>query len=414
VTAGAAYGAGVTGAEKTTAAPGRARSWSIAGRLDPRHNSLNLVRLVLAGTVLVAHSFPLTANGQGYLFNNQHLGTWAVYCFFCLSGFLITGSRLRTRFGEYLSHRISRIFPAFLVSLVVVAFGFAPIAYLKQHGSLDGFLTAVPTPFHHLVANFALNMREWGVAGTILDNPYPMAWNGSLWSLYYEFICYLVVGAVLSVAFLRKRPWVLVVMWAVSVVAAAKAPTTLAYFGNNGEVSLLLTLLPWFLGGATVHVLRGIIPLAWWTGIPSGALFIGLVVADGTWGPPLSAPLLTVFLLWVGNALPSPALLKHHDISYGVYIYAFPSQQLVAAFGGAEHGPYVHAALSVPTTVLLAIASWLVIERPAMRAARGHKPARNEGDVAAEAARASETSDQGASRTTAQPVPEAESAAVRR
>ncbi|MFD1246616.1 acyltransferase family protein [Nocardioides ginsengisoli] len=355
------------------------RSWrdhSIGEVFDPRRNALNLVRLGLALLVLVAHSFTLSGNGYGFTFNGDHLGTWAVFCFFCLSGYLITGSRVRTRFMEYLSHRIGRIYPGFLVSLIVVTFGFAPIAYLKENGSLNGFLTTAPQPLHALVSNLGLSMREWGVAGTLADNPYPLAWNGSLWSLYYEFLCYLSIGALLSIALLRRRPQLLLPLFGLSVLAVAHTSTTLGYFGGNGEVARLVPLLPFFLGGAVVYAFQDVIPLTWWSAIPAFAGFVALVRLDGVWGPGAAAPLLTLALLWLGKVLPCPGLLRRHDISFGTYVYAFPSQQLVAALGGTAWGPYVHAALALPSTLALATASWLLIERPAMNAARGrHRPA---------------------------------------
>jgi peptidoglycan/LPS O-acetylase OafA/YrhL len=361
------------------------RTWrelTIPQRLDPRSNSLNLVRLVLACTVLFAHSFTLSGNGLGPLINNQHLGTWAVYMFFCLSGYLITGSRLRTQLGPYILHRIARIYPAYFVALVMVAFVFTPIAYVRERGTIDGFLTTAPTPLHYVFTNLFLNIREYGVAGTLAQVPYPLAWNGSLWSLYYEFLCYLAVGGLLAVGLLRRHPMVLLPAFALTVWCAAHLETTLAYFGGNGEVGLLLTVMPYFMGGAALYAVRDLVPLTWWVALPSLAAFAGLVAWQGAWGPHAGAPLLTLFLLWLGRVLPSPDWIRHNDISYGCYVYAFPSQQLVATFGGATHGTYVLAALAGTLMVTLGVLSWFLVERPAMRAVRDHRPGRNEGDLA--------------------------------
>jgi len=367
--------------QRIAPAPNGWRSRSISAQLDPRHNSLNLVRLILACTVLFAHSYTLSGNGLGPLINNQHLGTWSVYMFFCLSGFLITGSRLRTRFGAYLTHRIARIYPGFLVSLVVVAFVFAPIAFVHEHGTLDAFFITGPTPLHHLYANLGLNMREYGVAGTLAEVPYPVAWNGSLWSLYYEFLCYLAIGGLLAVGIVRRHPLVLVPTFALTVWCAAHPERTLTYFGGNGEIALLLTVLPFFFGGAALYAVRDYVPLTWWVALPSLLAFAGLVAWQGGWGPHAGSPLLTLFLLWLGNVLPSPRWIQHNDISYGCYVYAFPSQQLVATFGGADHGTYVLAALAAVPMATLAVLSWFFVERPAMRAVRDHRPGRNEGDL---------------------------------
>jgi len=356
---------------------------SIPRRLDARDNSLNLIRLVLACTVLFAHSYTLSGNGLGPLINNQHLGTWAVYMFFCLSGFLITGSRMRTRFAPYLLNRVARLFPGFLVSLVLVAFAFAPVVFWHERGTIDGFLTTASPPLQYVYINLGLKMNEYGVAGTLAAVPYPGAWNGSLWSLYYEFLCYLIVGGLLSIAVLRRHPLVLLPVFAFTVWCGANPETVHSYFGpTNGDILFLLPVLPFFLGGAALYAVRDHVPLTWWVALPSLAAFAALVSWQGVWGPHAGAPLLTLFLLWLGKVVPSPRWVHHNDISYGCYIYAFPSQQLVASYGGADHGTYVLALLAAPLMVFLATLSWFVIERPAMRAVRGQHPARNEGDLA--------------------------------
>src|SRR6476620_3295224 len=74
-------------ATQTTQAPSRAVV------LDARNNSLNLIRLVLALLVLVAHSYPLAGAGDGSVVRGESLGGWAVFGFFAISGYLISASR---------------------------------------------------------------------------------------------------------------------------------------------------------------------------------------------------------------------------------------------------------------------------------------------------------------------------------
>ena len=95
---------------------------------ERRDNSLNLVRLVLAALVLVSHAYAITGHTPEPEWHDTTLGTWAVYGFFALSGFLITGSRMTSDMGAYLIRRIARIYPGYLVCLVVTVVVFAPIA----------------------------------------------------------------------------------------------------------------------------------------------------------------------------------------------------------------------------------------------------------------------------------------------
>lgn len=350
-----------------------AAAWrgSLHGRtLDPRNNSLNLVRLVLAASVLVAHGYYITGNGIGPHLDGENIGGWAVFGFFTISGYLIAGSRFSNSLGTYLIHRLARLLPAFWVCLVVTALVFAPIGYWASNRTLDGFLTTPTTPFSYVWVNAFLKINAYDVAGTPAGVPYAGAWNGSLWSLYYEFLCYLIIGALGLAAVVRRRPGVLVAVWAVSVVAWWRIADLQPYLGNNTDLQLLGKLLPLFLGGAVVYVLKDRLPLHWVGALASVAAVAAAVGLLDRWGAQLTAPFITYAILWFASVVPSPRLIQRHDISYGVYIYAFPVQQLAAYAGVQEYGMWTHNLVSALGTVPLAIASWLLVERPVMRRAR--------------------------------------------
>lgn len=339
-------------------------------RLDPRNNSLNLIRLVLAAAVLVSHAFPLAGQGEGPRLAGETLGGWAVIGFFAISGYLITGSRLRTAFGEYLTHRIARIFPAFLVCLVVTALAFAPVSYFRANGSLSGFFSTPNTPINYVFANSLLRMNDYSIAGTPSGVPYPGAWNGSLWTLYYEFLCYLIVGILACLVVVRRSPWGIAVAFVVSVLVQANLGTVLEYTGHNQDVIFLAKLLPYFLGGALVFMLKKWIPLTWPIAVSSFVVAGTTVLVWNDWGGQAAAPLFAVALLWLGSVIPAPVWTQRNDISYGLYVYAFPVQQLLATFGVHEHGMWIYILAAFPPTVALAMLSWFGVERPVMRRVR--------------------------------------------
>jgi peptidoglycan/LPS O-acetylase OafA/YrhL len=327
-----------------------------------------MFRLILALAVLVAHAYTL-AGRPAPMWQGEGLGGWAVAGFFILSGYLITASRARTHLSEYLVHRIARIFPAFLMSLLVVALVFAPIAYHHQNGSLSGFLTTPNTPLNYIYGNALLRITDFSVAGTLADIPYPAAWNGSLWSLYYEFLCYLVIGFLLLVPLFKRSAIALAAVFGLSVLAHVKVDAVTRLFGGNTDVALMAKLLPYFLGGALVYSLRERIPLRAAVGIVSGAAAYALIVLWPTWGGQAAAPLLALALLWLASVVPSPGVLQRHDISYGVYIYTFPIQQLLSVYGLSEDIA-VYMALTTALVTIPATASWLLLERPVMHHVR--------------------------------------------
>src|SRR5262245_6149816 len=90
-----------------------------------RRNSLNFLRLVFALMVIVSHAWPVGGYGDDPRIAGEKLGTWAVAGFFAISGFLIANSRRHAPMGTFLVRRVLRIYPGYLVCLVVVAFAFA-------------------------------------------------------------------------------------------------------------------------------------------------------------------------------------------------------------------------------------------------------------------------------------------------
>ena len=348
----------------------QAQGFLIGSPLNPRKNSLNLIRLILALSVLVHHAWPLSGSSNGPSFAGETLGGWAVEGFFGISGYLITGSRFSHSLGNYLVHRITRIMPAVLACLIVVAGIFGPLGYWASTGHLRGYLSTPSTPFNYVFGNLFLQMNQYGVAGTPAGVPYPGAWDGSLWSLYYEFLCYLIVAVLGIFLLVRKSPWPLTIAFGVSVGVFAAAPYLGAYTEGNGGFTLLFQVLPFFLGGAVLHAWKHRIGIHWLLGLVSLILAISLAALVPRWGGQLAGIFVAYFILWVSSWLPTPKLIAKNDVSYGVYIYAFPVQQILAVYSVHLAGLPIYIIAAIVITLPLAIASWTFIERPAMRRMR--------------------------------------------
>lgn len=352
-----------------------------------RANSLNLFRLIFAATVLIAHSFYTTGNGQGPHIRGENLGGWAVAGFFVVSGFLITRSRLRTSAAEYLLHRIVRIFPAFLVCLTVTAAVFGPVAMLVQYGSLTGYLTTPVTPLQFVWSNITLYMNHYSIGRTLNGLPYPAVWNGSLWTLYYEFLCYILVWVLGSLACFRRNA-LLAVFAFVAATAGHALNSVVTAAGLDTSFVLFLKLAPFFLGGACAYFFierRGANP---WLGAAALLTAGALILAVPGWGGQASAPFLAYGILWLATVVPQPRWVAVNDVSYGFYIYAWPVQQFLAlaglGIGGGVLALVLYNAVAALITFLLAWLSWRFIERPAM--ARIRRPAVTRAHVGSAAA----------------------------
>ena len=334
------------------------RHRSLGETLDPHRNSLNALRLGLALLVIVSHA-PLTAGwGDPVMVGDVQLGDWAVAGFFAISGWLITASRLHLDLAPYLWRRALRIYPAYWVALLVTAFVFAPLAVVVGGGTWD---PAAAGGF--VLHNATLYIGQPSIPGSLDASSYTSHWNLSLWTLRWEFACYVAVGLLLSFRWVRARAWVLgaallVVSTPYAVTVVLDAPVSLGFaqFSRLGGC---------FLAGAVAYRYRDRIPSRGWLAAAAVGVLVVLYALGMVRG--LGAVPLAYLVLWLGAVLPLRQLGRTHDISYGVYIYAFPVQLLLAIAGATRFGSVGYTALTVALVVPLAWASWLLVERPALR-----------------------------------------------
>lgn len=323
-------------------------------------NSLNLVRLVLASLVIVSHTWPIGAFGKQWG-GEPPLGHWAVGGFFCLSGFLIAGSRMRLGVVRYLWNRSLRILPGFWVCLAVTAFVLAPLSAM-----IEGAAWSPASAIQYVGRNAALYVHQSGIDDTLLTAPYAPAWNGSLWTLFFEFGAYLACGVLLT-GVLRHHPLFL------SSVLFAGATAITPWADQNVRTDLYTNALhlgTFFLAGMVIFFASNRLPVSL-VGATACLIGFGVLAALGVemWLGPLP---LAYMLLVVGATVPA-CWVQTHDISYGLYIYAFPMQQLLAVLGVQRLGLPAFMAASFVTTVPLAWLSWMLVERPAMTLKRTKK-----------------------------------------
>ena len=184
---------------------------------DPRANSIGFIRWLLAFAVIFSHAGPLGGFYGGedlgsQISDEQSLGGVAVAGFFFFSGFLITLSRMgRSTIFRYMWRRAMRIFPAFWAALLATAFLFAPIAWTLETGSIDGYWDApTQSPFTYFLSNVWLMLGQRNIAEAGSTLPYAQLhggydWNGSAWTLQYEFFAYIIVGLLGLVGVLAYR-----------------------------------------------------------------------------------------------------------------------------------------------------------------------------------------------------------------
>lgn len=336
-----------------------------------RGNNFDLIRLVAALMVVVGHAYPLTGFSSPGLFGNS-LQALGVKIFFVISGFLIVGSwRRDPSIYRYCMRRALRIFPglAGVVIFCVFLLGLA-LTDLSWTDYLNN--GRARTYFSNLVF-----YPQYDLPGVFTSNIYPRAVNGSLWSLPAE-ICMYVIGPMLCVAGARslRAPQrglfiggIFIALTSMLALRIFEAPTAVIY---GSSLSSFLDVSPYFLLGAIYNFpeLKRRLNL---TGVVVGAVLLA-ALAQVAAHPALVEAVLYVMLpsivIFLGQLSFSVGnwLAEKGDISYGIYLYGFPVQQLVSHWLRPDGlSPWANTLFALPLTVSLAVASWVLIEKPFLR-----------------------------------------------
>jgi peptidoglycan/LPS O-acetylase OafA/YrhL len=352
-------------------------SINLADAAIGRDNNFNLFRLLAAWAVLVSHSFAIVSGDPG----NEPLVQWlgvtpaslAVDAFFFTSGFLVTNSLVANAgtgvqgLLRFALARIFRIYPALLVMvlLTIVLLGLffspLPLGEFLQHDQTARYLLKNSTLF-------------WGTTGSLpgvfSDLPLRNVINGSLWTLPFEVRMYVALGGLwLMLALLaghRKR----VFQGLIVLIALGALATHLYALLWEGELDQRRRLTFLFFAGAACWLFRSSIRLDTRV-FALLAIAVGVSTVDKTAFVLVYHLCLSYLMLWIAY-VPGGAIRKYNrlgDFSYGLYIWAFPVQQAMVSLSPGI-GPGRHILYSTAITLIFAILSWHLIEKPALRLVR--------------------------------------------
>jgi peptidoglycan/LPS O-acetylase OafA/YrhL len=339
---------------------------------DWRVNNFDLLRLLAALQVAVVHSIGIL-KPTGYFARLLGAGLDrfpGVPIFFVISGVLISKSYEHSdSLRDYLRNRCLRIFPGLWVCLVV------SVAVILALGV--GSLGRITGPDWLLWWAGQMSIFQ-NVQATFLE-PLSTGLNRSLWTIPIELEFYIALPALYGILRLRRRHGN---MRLLAIALASLAVQLLIVSGNHSvgqarAYSLLqVTLVPYlwmFLAGVSIQrnwsfVCGWLVGRAHWWGL--GYLLLCVVAGwlhVGTGGNNLSPVyLLPLAGLIVSLAMSAPQLsdriLRHHDVSYGLYLYHMLVLNLLVALAV----PYGWASVAAAIIVALGLAalSWTLVEKP--------------------------------------------------
>jgi peptidoglycan/LPS O-acetylase OafA/YrhL len=324
-----------------------------------RRNNFTSIRILLAWSVLYGHSFaiaklpgvsdPLNRVFQGSIY----IGDIAVNGFFALSGFLVCASFIKRGFADYTLSRALRIFPALITCVALATLVMGP---LVTSLSVREYFADAGT-WNYLRNGLAFFRMHWNLPGVFEDNV-RQAVNGSLWTLTVEVRCYVLLAVIGLFGLLRDRHIGTFAMLCLFAFA-------LFYFE---DIPLVGVWDKWarpagyFLIGVFLYLNRDRVIL------DSRLALFAAVLCAAAFGKPwfdyVFAPAFVYLLFYLAYGTPYlDTDSKLGDISYGVYIYAWPVQQLVVQAWPGMH-PYANTLISSAFVIPMAWLSWHYLERP--------------------------------------------------
>lgn len=310
-----------------------------------RSNGFDLLRTILAGGIIIFHSFTLTNATASLPAWFRDIAELILPAFFAVSGYLVSASLERcATIREFILLRLLRIIPplaAVVLTTIIVVGPLFTILPLREYFN------------HPLLLEYLANLvgqARFALPGVFLGNFRSGIVNGSLWTIPLELICYSQLATLAIVGRGRMLDSLLAVL------------ALLLFFPTIPFVGLPLAGLPAkplmvaFVAGALLFRQQELVRLHWMAGLV--AIFSAAFVAQ--WDLRMAVLPLSYGVVWLGLSR-VPPMLTRADYSYGLYLCAYPLQQGVAQ---VYPGWSSNLAWTLPLSLLCAMALWHAVEKP--------------------------------------------------
>ncbi|MDB5777541.1 MAG: acyltransferase [Herbaspirillum sp.] len=278
--------------------------------------------------------------------------------FFCLSGFLITGSAIRTNsIRVFIANRGIRIVPALAVEVALSAFVLGPLVTTLP---LSEYFASPITwrYFGNIIGHITYTLP-----GVFKHNILPNTVNGNLWTLAPEYYCYLMmVGLMATRIVFNRKVFSMLMLVAVVGLSVVNALTG----RGSGELNFAsFTITYYFFVGITLYHWRYFIPVKFSLFVVCAGIAYFLLPYRGTF---ILAFPVAYCMAYIGMLkIPPIPLLKHGDYSYGIYLFSYPIMQMISHFYPGQITWYTLLLIALPSIMLFAALSWHLFEKPALR-----------------------------------------------
>ncbi|MBP8198428.1 MAG: acyltransferase [Chromatiaceae bacterium] len=327
--------------------------------LNKEKNNLDIFRVMAAMMVIYGHAYAiLPSSGPGDLLGGfigfDYSGSLAVKIFFFLSGLVVTNSLLTKRsLIQFLIARFFRIWPALAFTLLVSAFLLGPL--LSKQSATEYFSNK--KVFAYVYKGLSMNIK-YELPGVFEDNAF-QAINGSLWSIPHEVFAYLTLAALFIPGLLKPRFRLLTIPFFILILIdpLLENPVLFTWLPPNPEIRLLA---PCFAFGALLAIWKDKVDIGWAPCLAAWIAFFVLKQSCCNFYIFYLALFMSIIHLSSQDVL--VRLKPTADISYGIYLWGWPVQQILVLFF-VDYGIRFNQISAIFISVIMGFLSWYLIEK---------------------------------------------------
>lgn len=326
--------------------------------LKKENNNLDLFRLIAAFMVIYAHAYTLFPTPEKHppllaITSFEDLGGLAVKIFFFLSGLLVTNSLLINKnIIAFIISRFFRIYPALVALLIITTFIIGPIL---SSCSLYEYYTSPLTHIYFL--NNLILQTAYFLPNVFTHNLYPL-FNVSLWTLPFEASCYIILGIVFLLGGFRFKGVAIVIFTSLIIDTIYHNQLIITWYANKSHIVTLLA--PTFSFGCLLAVYKNYIKINVWIVLISFLLFF--IFRHSTYIIYFFYLCIFLSILYISSLKFIVKIKFSADISYGVYLWAFPIQQIIIS-KLPQYGLLFNQIISMIIASILGLLSWYCIEK---------------------------------------------------
>lgn len=324
-----------------------------------KKNCFDEIRLTLAIIVFFSHAQEISG---AFMWPDVFDFNFAIKGFFAISGYLVTKSYFSSAsVYEFFERRVRRIYPAYIA---VIGYGFL-IGLVITNLNASEFFT-LSTTYKYLFFNLIfLNFLQPSIPG-VFEGWSISAVNGSLWTIKIEIMLYLLIPLIV---FLYRK----IGIFAAFCLMFAGGVLWFTYFTHGFDHPMGSVLarqfpgqIPYFVMGSFLAT-KKIRPWVWNALLLMSSVYLALDVPPGISDYTNMAmyPLFVIGLSQISWL--NVGVGRIGDLSYGVYLFHFPTLQLLKHFTLFELYPYGALIAAALITLFLAYASWVFVERRFLR-----------------------------------------------